>query len=726
MNSLKKLIITFLFAAAALAPLQAQNLPIIVEAESGTLGASFTTGTSQGANYITINSTLGGSNPSIADRVATYTVTFPSAGTYDLYARILVGPATFNDDSMYYASSFGAKDPANSANWILANNLDPVGYNTPTDLVLGAGTVANGPWKWIKLSAFNGGASPVSFIVPSSGLTQTFQIAGREDGLLIDKIAFGLSGVFFTVSNLDNGTAGSTVPPPPPFTPTGPPIAQGKPKFLGSISSPTQIVNFTHYWNQVTPENGGKWGSVEATRGTFNWTDEDTAYQLAKNNNYPYKHHNLIWGSQQPAWIESLSPADQLTEIQNWFNAVATRYPAIDFIDVVNEPLHTPPSGPGTGNYIDALGGAGSTGWDWVLTAYRMARATFPNAKLLINEYSVTNDGNAAQRYIHLIQLLQAENLIDGIGIQGHAFETTVPASVTKTNLDTIANATGLPIYISEMDIDGPTDDIQLADYKRIFPVFWQHPAVKGVTLWGYLPGMWRTAQGAYLALSNGAERPALQWLRAYVQDNVPTINAGQNFWIQAGSSDNSAVGTVLATDADVPTTFQNWTITGGTGQAVFAINASTGQLTVKDHTQLSPSVSSYTLTITVSDGLATSDAQTVTVNVTPSPFRVTLGGYALNRRTNTITQTVTLTNVSGTTASGPVYLILDNLSSNTSLSNANGTSINHSGPASVYIVASISNVASGASVTVALQFTVPASGGITYTPRTLTGPASP
>ena len=69
-------------------------------------------------------------------------------------------------------------------------------------------------------------------------------------------------------------------------------------------------------------------------------------------------------------------------------------------------------------------------------------------------------------RYIGIIQLLQAEHLIDGVGVQGHAFETRTDAATQKSNLDLLA-ATGLPIYISELDIDGPTDEVQLADYQR-------------------------------------------------------------------------------------------------------------------------------------------------------------------------------------------------------------------------------------------------------------------
>ena len=56
--------------------------------------------------------------------------------------------------------------------------------------------------------------------------------------------------------------------------------------------------------------------------------------------------------------------------------ALAARYPDVDFVDVVNEPLHAVPS------YAAALGGAGATGYDWVLTAFEMAREHFPGAEL--------------------------------------------------------------------------------------------------------------------------------------------------------------------------------------------------------------------------------------------------------------------------------------------------------------------------------------------------------
>jgi len=517
---------------------RAQN-SVTFEAESGTLGSEFNKLSAAGVTYITVTTDLVASqNPGSPNRVATYTVTFPFAGTYDLYGRVRVGSAGANDDSYFYGNGFGIKTTAATGtasdnDWITVNNLNNVGYSAATDVVQGGGSVAtNGVWKWLNMSKFNGGETPVSFVVPVGGLTQTFQIGGRENGLDFDKIVFGFSGYYYTVTNLNNGEPGTLNPPPPPFVPSGPPLATGKPKFLGCAYSPAQKTNFTAYWNQVTPENGGKWGSVEATRNVMDWSELDSAYKLAKDNGFPFKFHTLIWGNQQPAWIETLDSATQLAEIREWFQAVAQRYPAIDMIEVVNEPTNDPPNTPGNGggNYIKALGGSGVTGWDWVINSFRMARQYFPAAtKLWINDYNVVSSSSRTQTYLNIINLLKAENLIDGIGVQAHAFSTTVASSIITTNLNSLA-ASGLPIYATELDIDGPPadtgegDTIQLQQYQRVFPLFWEHPAVKGITLWGYRPGHWRTAQGAPLVYANAAEKPALIWLRQYVRNTVLPI----------------------------------------------------------------------------------------------------------------------------------------------------------------------------------------------------------
>jgi endo-1,4-beta-xylanase len=144
----------------------------------------------------------------------------------------------------------------------------------------------------------------------------------------------------------------------------------------------------------------------------------------------------------------------------------------------------------------------------------------------------VENDGNSARIYVTVINQLKALNLIDGVGIQGHAFSTQYSTVATlRANLDLMA-APGFPLYITEYDSDAldasgnNSDAVQLAEYQRVFPIFWEHPAVKGVTLWGFRPGHWRTAPGAYIVNTDNTERPAMAGLRTYVQNTTLGIKA--------------------------------------------------------------------------------------------------------------------------------------------------------------------------------------------------------
>jgi hypothetical protein len=56
-----------------------------------------------------------------------------------------------------------------------------------------------------------------------------------------------------------------------------------------------------------------------------------------------------------------------------------------------------------------------------------------------------------------------------------------------------------------------------------LVPLFWNHPAVKGLTLWGYQQGAtWLS--NSYLVRSDGTDRPAMTWLLSYVKTPVSTI----------------------------------------------------------------------------------------------------------------------------------------------------------------------------------------------------------
>ena len=500
--------------------------PTILEAENATLGSMFTSATAAGVSYITISQTFAENAPSSANTIATFSITFPEGGNYELFARVYVGPQGGNDDSLIFARNFGAPALGNTTLWSVANNLTNVGFAIPEETILSTGDAGGQTWKWLRVSSFT---SVGLFVVPDGQLTQTYQVAGREDGFLLDKLAFAQSGVSFTVDQLNKGIAGTDNRDPndgQPFQTTGPVIALQKSKFLGSVWSGTAAYNkdFSFYWNGMWHGNAAKWGSVEGTRGNMNWTVVDEGYQFAKANKVMFNFHVLLWGSQQPNWISNLAVGEKRAEIIEWMQAVADRYPDIDYLQVVNEPINAPPDGSQnpwatqpTANYADALGGAGETGFDWILEGFRLARHYFPNTPLMINEYGVEGNTATTDRYLEIIQALQAENLIDLVGFQGHAFNTkNASAAAMKAALDKIG-ATGLPIMITEMEIDGFDDFVQLEEYKRVFPIYWDHPSVIGINISGHI-GNWRADQGAVLVNENFSERPALKWIREYVE----------------------------------------------------------------------------------------------------------------------------------------------------------------------------------------------------------------
>nr|WP_321353891.1 endo-1,4-beta-xylanase [uncultured Draconibacterium sp.] len=507
--------------------------PVIVEAESGSVGSNYSIHTEGDVSYVApdVNYT-GASYPGASESVITYQVTFQSAGSYQLFARMRVGANGFDDDSYFSAAGFGENSLTNSAEWVMINGLANSGFTGDKNVVYAAGNAGTEVWKWVNVSNnfYENITDP--FVVEEGNLTVTFQIGSREDGLEFDKIAFGKADLYFTVEALDNELAGSVEWPEDPVYP-GPPLAEGKPKFLGNVKSSGDN-SFVNMWNQLTPGNEGKWGSIASTIDTtsWDWSGLDELYTFAKDNDILFKEHTLIWGSQQPSWISGLDQGKQLEYIEYWISKCAERYPETDFVDVVNEPLasHSPPDGvSGRADYKDALGGNGETGWDWVIKAFELAREYFPETtKLLLNDYGIINNNTATSTYIEIVNLLNDRGLIDGIGVQGHRFALeSTPNSTLNYNLNRLA-ATGLPIYITELDLGNidntgtPDDNEQLELYQRIFPLLWEHPAVEGITLWGYLENdMWQ--ETCYLVRSDGTLRPALTWLAEYINETVLT-----------------------------------------------------------------------------------------------------------------------------------------------------------------------------------------------------------
>jgi endo-1,4-beta-xylanase len=279
-------------------------------------------------------------------------------------------------------------------------------------------------------------------------------------------------------------------------------------EFVGNITTNNAVdtdgKTFSKHWDQITPENAGKWGSVQSSAGAaFNWRTLDAIYDYAEANGVIFKQHTFIWGSQQPSGTISES------QVRTWMREFCARYPNTKLIDVVNEPPpHTTPS------YANNIGGGTNGSWQWIVNAFKWAREACPNATLILNDYNNIEWSNDTTRFIGIVKTIrEAGAPIDAVGAQAHDLDhSQVSFNTVKSLLTRLSSETGLPVYVTEMDISTSNDASQLALYQQYIPLFLD-AGVRGITIWGWIYGKtWSLAPESGL-IRNGTARPAMTWL---------------------------------------------------------------------------------------------------------------------------------------------------------------------------------------------------------------------
>lgn len=283
------------------------------------------------------------------------------------------------------------------------------------------------------------------------------------------------------------------------------------PKFVGNITTGNGSMDvngmvFSDYWDQVTPENAGKWGSVQSSAGANkNWGTLDAIYDYAEEKGIIFKQHTFVWGSQQPS--------GNLTEndVKTWMTEFCERYPNTQLIDVVNEPPpHTTPS------YANNIGGGTNSNWAWVTNSFLWAHEACPNAILILNDYNNVEYADQTQHFIDIAQAVQdAGAPIHALGAQSHGLGGNISAETMKNLLTKMHNDTGLPLYITEYDIGIADDNAQANKYKEHFPFFMDTEWIHGVTVWGWIDG--RTWVNNTGLVKETTPRAAMTWLMDYL-----------------------------------------------------------------------------------------------------------------------------------------------------------------------------------------------------------------
>jgi endo-1,4-beta-xylanase len=199
-------------------------------------------------------------------------------------------------------------------------------------------------------------------------------------------------------------------------------------------------------FSTVTPENEMKWDFIEPEQGKFEFDAADEIVDRAREASQKIRGHTLVWHFQLPGWVRKLGPKDLRAAMEEHIDRVVGHFKSkVGVWDVVNEPISD--RGGLRPSVFERRLGEG-----FIATAFRLAHAADPDAKLYLNEIGAEGINAKSNRLYSLVSGLKSQGVpIDGIGFQVHSNLTGLPGDFVA-NMQRFA-ALGLDIAITEADV---------------------------------------------------------------------------------------------------------------------------------------------------------------------------------------------------------------------------------------------------------------------------------
>lgn len=316
---------------------------------------------------------------------------------------------------------------------------------------------------------------------------------------------------------------------------------------VGTCISGSQMRN-TEYrkiakndFNSLTAENEGKPEQVldqEACQTLLKNGDNagiaiktspfEKIYDFAEANHIGIRHHTFVWYSQTPGWLFTTDYTNNgpkaskdlmLKRMENYIKVtletINNRWPGLVYaIDVANEAIENGGIRNNNNNWYSTVGD------DFVYYAMKYAFDNKdPEQELYYNDYSFDYDTRNCSFAVNtLLKKAIEEELIDGVGIQGH-----IDSNANLDNIITDAKMIkekGLKCQITELDItiNGSGDSAlqgQKNAYKNMIKKVLESNSkgetdINAVVVWGIRDNeSWKRGQNPLLFNENYEKKPA-------------------------------------------------------------------------------------------------------------------------------------------------------------------------------------------------------------------------
>jgi GH35 family endo-1,4-beta-xylanase len=275
-----------------------------------------------------------------------------------------------------------------------------------------------------------------------------------------------------------------------------------------------QFVN--DHFNILVPSNMGKWQPNENNENMPTLGHVDTILDYAESHHMNVRMHNLLWGNQQPGWVNDLiddaqssnpsvaaqAKAELLTAINNRIayyvgdgdtdTSDGDRSKRYLEIDVLNEALRE-------GTYWDVFGAEGIA--EIYKNVKNAVEAAGANTRLYTNEYNIfqfANNPDTGQsddyanwyrRNVEEINNAGYGQVVTGIGIQAIEHPPVHSASSIYRVLHNMA-VTGLPITVTEFSVHPEfggivtTEEVAAQLYNENLRLLFGHPNGVSFLIW--------------------------------------------------------------------------------------------------------------------------------------------------------------------------------------------------------------------------------------------------